>query len=268
MIPQSAAAQGKLVVEDVSMVFSRGSDTHRVIDHVSLTVGDSEFVSLVGPSGCGKTTLLRIIAGLLNPTAGRVRVDGRLVAGPARDRAMVFQNDSLLPWRTVLGNVQFGLEVLRMPKAESSDRAKRLIELVGLEGFEQHYPRELSGGMRQRVNLARALAVDPALLLMDEPFAALDAQTREVMQLELMEIWASNKKTVAFVTHQIDEAVFLSDRVVVLAAHPGRILDDIRIDLPRPRAFDVKRTPAFAAYADKIWRLIEKQVFRSVREGA
>ena len=187
-------------------------------------------------------------------------MDGRPVTGPSRERAFVFQQDSLLPWLTVEKNVTFGHEVQGLPAGERTALAQELISLVGLTGFERHYPLELSGGMRQRVNLARALAVDPEILLMDEPFAALDAQTREIMQAELTRIWSRRQKTVLFVTHQIDEAVFLSDRVVVLSGRPGRIARDIHIELPRPRSLALKRTPEFAAYTERIWSLIEHEV--------
>jgi len=224
------------------------------------------FVSVVGPSGCGKTTFLRIVAGLEGATAGEVMLDGRLVRGPGGDRGFVFQTDNLLPWRTVLANAMIGPEVAGRRGENERRRTLDLLKLVGLEGFERYYPRQLSGGMRQRVNLARALAIDPQILLMDEPFSALDAQTREIMQTELMRIWEEGRKTVLFVTHQIDEAVFLSDRVLVFARRPGRLQESVRIDLPRPRSLAIKRTPEFVGYADRIWRLIEDDVRASVIE--
>ena len=235
-----------------------------VLEDINLTVAPGEFVSLVGPSGCGKTTLLRIVAGLESADHGDIRIDGRAVTRPGIDRGFVFQADALLPWRTVLGNALIGLEVNGARGAEARSRTQGLLRLVGLGGFEAYYPRQLSGGMRQRVNLARALAVDPEVLLMDEPFSALDAQTREIMQTELTRIWASGKKTVLFITHQIDEAVFLSDRVVVLSRRPGRINEVVPVTLPRPRALSVKRSPEFSAYVERIWRLIEDDVRRSV----
>jgi NitT/TauT family transport system ATP-binding protein len=234
-----------------------------VLSNISLQVHASEFVSIVGASGCGKTTFLRILDGLIAPSAGEVLIDGRKVSSPGPDRGFVFQKDSLWPWRNTMGNILFGLQIARRPRAEARAVAQRLIELVGLKGFESHYPHQLSGGMRQRVNLARALAIDPEVMLMDEPFASLDAQTREVMQLELIRIWSGQRKTVVFVTHQIDEAGFLSDRVVVLAARPGRVKDIVPIDRPRPRRFAVKRTHEFVAYVDKIWSLLEEEVFGS-----
>jgi NitT/TauT family transport system ATP-binding protein len=227
---------------------------------INLDVERGEFISVVGPSGCGKTTFLRIVAGLERATSGDVLLDGRAVKAPGRDRGFVFQNDSLLPWRTVLANAIIGREVAGSIGPADRKRTMELLKLVGLEGFEHYHPRQLSGGMRQRVNLARALAIDPGILLMDEPFAALDAQTREIMQTELLRIWERGQKTVLFVTHQIDEAVFLSDRVLVFARRPGRVQAEIKIPLPRPRHLDIKRTPEFVALVDRIWRMIEDDV--------
>ncbi len=237
------------------------TDSHlTALEGVSLAIMEGEFVSIVGPSGCGKTTFLSVVDGLVPATAGRILVDGQAVARPGADRAMVFQEASLLPWRTVLGNVCYGLECLGTGKREREERAAHLIGLVGLSGFEHHYPHELSGGMQQRVNLARALLVDPKILLMDEPFASLDAQTRELMQEELLRIWLRAGKTVLFVTHQIDEAVYLSDRVVVFSRRPGRVKATIPVDIERPRPLRVKREPRFHALEDRIWSLIEEDV--------
>ena len=227
---------------------------------IDLEVERGEFISVVGPSGCGKTTFLRIVAGLEHATAGELVVDGRVVSEPGTDRGFVFQNDSLLPWRTVLANAIIGREVAGAVGSADRKRTMELLKLVGLEGFEHYYPRQLSGGMRQRVNLARALAIDPQILLMDEPFAALDAQTREIMQAELLRIWERGHKTVLFVTHQIDEAVFLSDRVLVFARRPGRLQEEVKIALPRPRALEIKRTAEFVGLVDLIWRMIEDDV--------
>ncbi len=231
-----------------------------VLRGINLAVERGEFVCLVGPSGCGKTTFLRIVAGLEAATTGDVSLDGRRVHQPGIDRGFVFQNDALLPWRTVFANAIIGREVAGRVGATDRDRTLELLKLVGLQGFEHYYPRQLSGGMRQRVNLARALVIDPEILLMDEPFAALDAQTREIMQTELLRIWERGHKTVLFVTHQIDEAVFLADRVLVFARRPGRLQAEVRIDLPRPRTLSMKRTPEFVNLVDLIWRMIEDDV--------
>jgi NitT/TauT family transport system ATP-binding protein len=256
--------QSKLEAIAISKQFAN-NDTELlpVLEDVSLRIRPCEFVSIVGASGCGKTTFLRILDGLIPPSSGDLLIDGREVTGPDHRRGFVFQNDSLWPWRTAMGNVLFGLQIQRRPRREARAIAQNLIELVGLKGFESHYPHQLSGGMRQRINLARALAINPDVLLMDEPFASLDAQTREVMQLELVRICEGERKTVVFVTHQIEEAVFLSDRVVVFAARPGRVKEVLDIDLPRPRRFAVKRSREFIDYVDRIWRLLEEEVFRS-----
>ena len=235
-----------------------------VLRDISVAVDDGEFVGLVGPSGCGKTTSLRIACGLEAADSGTISVDDTIVSGPGRDRGFVFQSDCLLPWRSVLDNTTVGLELAGRIRPGDLERTRNLLNLVGLAGFESYFPRQLSGGMRQRVNLARALAIDPKILLMDEPFSALDAQTREIMQGELQRIWEEGRKTVLFVTHQIDEAVFLSDRVLVVARRLGRILEDLRIGLPRPRTFAAKREPAFVALVDRIWRLIENDVRETV----
>ncbi len=241
-------------------------DELEVLADISVDVADGEFVSIVGPSGCGKTTFLRIVDGLETFDAGTVSIDGRRVTKPGPDRAFVFQADSLQPWRTVRSNAAIGLEIQHRLTREEGEHLDRLLELVGLKGFERYYPRQLSGGMRQRVNLARALAVHPDVLLMDEPFAALDAQTREIMQTELLRIWSAARSTVLFITHQIDEAVYLSDRVLVFGRRPGRIQEVISIDLPRPRDTAVKRTPQFTEYVGHIWSLIESAVRESVME--
>ncbi|MGZ3296979.1 MAG: ABC transporter ATP-binding protein, partial [Xanthobacteraceae bacterium] len=221
---------------------------------------DGEFVSIVGPSGCGKTTFLSVVDGLIAATSGRILVDGKEVLKPGPDRAVVFQDASLLPWRTVLRNVLYGLECLGVRTREAKDRAAHFIAMVGLSGFEQHYPYELSGGMQQRVNLARALVMDPKILLMDEPFASLDAQTREVMQEELLRIWVQANKTVLFVTHQIDEAIYLSDRIVVFSGRPGQVKDIIPVPIERPRLLAMKREARFHQIEDRIWSLIEEDV--------
>ena len=256
------AASPKLAIEALTKKFG----DLEVLKQINVEVRHGEFVSIVGPSGCGKTTFLRIIGGLETASSGAARLDGRVIEGPAADRGFVFQSDNLLPWRDVLSNAEIGPEINGKLSPQQRATTMRLLELVGLKGFENYFPRQLSGGMRQRVNLARALAVDPALLLMDEPFSALDAQTREIMQTELMRIWEAGRKTVLFVTHQIDEAVFLSDRVLVFARRPGRLQESVKIDLPRPRVLGLKRDPAFVAYVDHIWKLIEDDVRASVIE--
>jgi NitT/TauT family transport system ATP-binding protein len=256
----------RLQAIDISMVYHQPRTGHRLlaVDGLTITIEKSEFVSIVGPSGCGKSTFLKVVDGLCSPTGGQILLDGRAVSRPGRDRAMVFQDASLFPWFSVLGNVAYGLECQGINSKDARKRAQALIGTVGLEGFENHFPYELSGGMQQRVNLARALAVDPELLLMDEPLAALDAQTRELMQAELLRIWNTTRKTVLFITHQIDEAVYLSDRVLVMSARPGRILADVSIQIARPRELAIKHQPEFHAYVDQIWGLLESQAKRTM----
>lgn len=254
-----------LAARHLSKTFYKRDSAVEAVRDVDLTIGPGEFVSIVGASGCGKTTFLRMLDGLIKPTSGEVLIDDRAVTGPGNSRvAFVFQQDRLLPWRTVSSNVKLGPEIQGTKAAVYGERAARFISLVGLKRFEGHYPHELSGGMRQRVNLARALAVEPQVLLMDEPFASLDAQTREIMQAELLGVWNETKKTVVFVTHQIDEAVFLSDRIFVFTVRPGRLKEEIIVDLPRPRELAIKRTPEFVRYTDLIWRLIEQEVRESL----
>lgn len=213
----------------------------------SLEVADNDFITILGPSGCGKSTLLRIVAGLDQPSLGEVHLDGAPVEGPGADRGMVFQSYTLFPWLTVRQNICFGLREKGMPVAEQQAVADRFIGEVGLRGFESHYPKQLSGGMQQRVALARALANDPKILLLDEPFGALDNQTRALMQELLLSIWELHRKTVLFVTHDVDEAIFMANRCVVFSARPGRIKNELAIDLPYPRHYTVKTTPRFSA---------------------
>jgi len=234
------------------------------VDGVDLEVRPGEFVAIVGPSGCGKTTFLNAVDGLLQISGGSLSMNGEPIRGPGSDRAMVFQSPSLLPWRTVLGNVVYGLELQgKMGRTAGRERAREFIRLVGLDGFEDSYPLELSGGMQQRVNLARALATDPEMLLLDEPFAALDAQTREYMQKELLRIWSATRKTALFITHDIKEAIYLADRVAVFSARPGHVKQCLEIDLERPRELMVKREPRFVEYEDTIWRSIEEEFARA-----
>ena len=223
----------------------------------SLTVRDGEFLTVLGPSGCGKTTLLRLVAGLLPWEHGEIRINGAPVTGPGPDRAMVFQAFALLPWASVINNVAYGLQLRGVPRAERLDRAQQLIALVGLSGFERRLPGELSGGMQQRVGLARALAVDPKILLMDEPFGALDEQTRRLLQEELLGIWEKARKTVIFITHSMDEAVLLGDRVALMSPRPGKILEIVDVNLPRPRSASVdaiEGSAEFAAMTANLWR--------------
>ena len=234
------------------------------LDNINLQVEDGEFVTIVGPSGCGKTTFINLCDGLLKPTAGQISIDGMQVTGPGTDRGMVFQDSCLMPWRTVFKNVIFGLECQGLDNTEGQERARKFINLVGLQGFEDHYPHELSGGMQQRCNLARALTVDPKILIMDEPFAALDAQTREIMQMELLRIWTEAKKTILFITHQINEAIYLADRVIVFGARPGKVKQTIKINLPRPRGLAVKRSREFLEYEDNLWNMIEEEVKKTM----
>jgi len=256
----------KLQVSGLSKYFhGREGAIRQVLDSINLSIDDGEFVCIVGASGCGKTTFLRCVGGLLPAEAGEIRIDGKEVSGPGPDRGFVFQHDSLLPWRTVVDNVLFGLEVRGVPVAQRRRVGEALVRLVGLAGFENHYPGELSGGMRQRVNLARALAIDPDVLLMDEPFASLDAQTREIMQRELLKVWNERRNTVLFITHQIDEAIYLADRVLVFSSRPGRLSGNIRIPFARPRELALKRDPQFLEYVDQIWRQIEDEVVSALK---
>jgi len=250
----------KLATDRLCKQYTKAGTQLEVLRDISLSVADGEFVSIVGASGCGKTTFLRLVDGLIAPTSGTVLIDGRPVSQPGPHIAFVFQQDGLFPWRTVIDNMILGPELQGKPARQCRQRAREILALVGLEGFEQHYPHELSGGMRQRVNIARALAIGADVLLMDEPFAALDAQTRTIMQAELTRIWRETKKTVLLVTHQIDEAVYLSDRVVIFTARPGRLKEIIEIKLPRPRNLDIKWTPEFVDYTNHIWHSIEEEV--------
>jgi NitT/TauT family transport system ATP-binding protein len=254
----------KLSTRNLCKEFRKGAVAIEALRGVSIDVRDGEFISVVGASGCGKTTFLRLVDGLIAPTSGTISIDGRPVTKPGEKLAFVFQQDGLLPWRNVLENAAFGPEIQGRGKAERIDVAHQFLKLVGLSGFDAHYPHELSGGMRQRVNLARALAVGADVLLMDEPFASLDAQTRIIMQDELMRICAETRKTVLLVTHQIDEAVYLSDRVLVFTTRPGRLKEEVEINLPRPRDLSVKFSPEFGRLCDHIWQLIEEEVRASM----
>ncbi len=236
---RSSEGKGHVKIDDVGIVFGTGPDAHTAVERTSLEVQPGEFLCILGPSGCGKSTLLNSVAGFVKPTAGSVTVDGKAVTQPGPDRGMVFQQYSLMPWKTVRDNVAFGPLLAGHSRSEAQSIAYTFLNMVGLSRFAKHYPSELSGGMQQRVGIARALANYPSVLLMDEPFGALDAQTRLMMQENLLRIWEDFGTTVMFVTHDVDEAVFLADRVIIMSAAPGRVIDDFRVDIPRPRTTDI-----------------------------
>jgi len=260
----------KLEIRGLTKRYDVERERRRVValSDVFLTVADGEFMAIVGPSGCGKTTLLNIVAGLMRHDGGDVIIDGRTVTAPGVDRAVVFQQASLLPWRTVAGNVRYGMELQkRVDASVMRSRTEHFITLVGLSGFERHFPSELSGGMQQRVNLARALAADPVVLLMDEPFAALDAQNRVILQAELVRLWEQTGKTVIYVTHSIEEALLMGDRTVIMTAQPGRIKKIIDVPFPHPRdLIQLSASPEFGALKLDIWRVLEEEVTRARAE--
>lgn len=259
----------KIVVEEICKTFvkvERGSESKKIeaLRNVSLTIKQDEFLSIIGPSGCGKTTLLRIMDGLTPVDSGQILINGTPIDGPGPDRAMVFQSFGLLPWKTTLDNVAFGLQLRGVPLSKRKEIAREHINLVGLEGFEDAYAHELSGGMQQRVGIARALATDPEILLMDEPFGAIDAQTRELMQEELLRIWSTKRKTVIFITHSIDEAVYLSDRILVLSSRPGQVREILEVNLPRPRwDYDVRGHQEFGALRSHIWSMLKNDLIEA-----
>jgi NitT/TauT family transport system ATP-binding protein len=255
---EGAAADnsGRIEVRGVSKWFQTKGEPVHALDDISFDVATGEFVAIIGPSGCGKSTLLRIVHGLINAELGEVVVGGQRVDRPLPSGAMVFQSVNLYPWRSARRNVEFGLEMRGVNRSDRAARARELLAQVGLQDFEESYPAQLSGGMQQRIGLARALAVDPALLYMDEPFGALDAQTKMILQGELERLVARFRKTVLFVTHDMEEAVFLADRVVVMSSRPGRILEDVRIHLPHPREDEVRRSAEFVAHKDHLWELL------------
>ena len=260
----------KLLIQGVERVFPgvRGGAPTRALAPVDLEVGDNDFLAILGPSGCGKSTLLRIVAGLDRPSAGRVLLDGAAVTRPGADRGMVFQSYTLFPWLTVKENICFGLREARVPRPKQEAIAGTLMGKVGLSAFANHYPRMLSGGMQQRTALARALANNPKILLLDEPFGALDHQTRSLMQELLLSIWEADRKTVLFVTHDIDEAVFMSSRVVVMTARPGRIKCDLPVTLPHPRTYRMKTTPEFARLKEQLTEEIRVEAMAAAEMGA
>ncbi len=255
----------KLKIDNVYKEYAGRNGKTVALNGVSLDIKENEFVCVVGPSGCGKSTLLNIIAGLLEPTSGDVYLDGKKIEGTGVERGVVFQGYALFPWRTVLKNVMFGLEIKKVPKAEAEAIARKYIKAVGLEGFENSYPKELSGGMRQRVAIARAYAVNPEVLLMDEPFGALDAQTRVQLQTELLNTWEQEKKTCFFITHDVDEAIILAQRVVIMSARPGRIKRIVDIDIPYPRTQATKTDPRFIELKTEIWNEVYQE-FLEVRK--
>lgn len=259
VVPKPGLANAMIEIDRVSHTFqTSGRQSHLALSDISLTIGDGAFVSILGPSGCGKSTLLYIVGGFVMPTQGVARVKGRAITGPGPDRGPVFQEFALFPWKNVLGNVMYGLRQQGANRAEAEAQSRRLIEMVGLKGFENFYPKELSGGMKQRVAIARTLAYHPEVLLMDEPFGALDAHTRNRLQNDLLNIWERDRKTVLFVTHSVDEAVFLSDKVVVMTRAPGRIKQIVDIDLPRPRRrAELLLDPRYQKYVVDLERLID-----------
>lgn len=248
----------KIELAGVSKTFTLGRDTLLALDSIDLSVRTGEFLTLVGPSGCGKSTLLDLISGLERPTSGEIRLDGRPITGPGLDRGVVFQQYALFPWRTALGNIEFGLEVQGVARSERRDRARAVLDLVGLAEFADRYPHQLSGGMKQRVAIARSLAYEPEVLLMDEPYAALDAQTRESLQDQLLEIWRRTGATIIFITHGIEEAIYLGQRVAVMTARPGRVKQVVDIDLPE--ADDRRATPEFAAQRRTVGHLLRTEI--------
>lgn len=257
-----------LEITDVSKTYDAGTENPvRALDGVSLSVREGEFVSVIGPSGCGKSTLFNIIGGLIDDYEGRVLIEGRAVDGAHRDVGVVFQEESTFPWRTTLDNVAFPLEVQGVPRDERVRRARHFIKLVGLDGFENHYPAQLSGGMKQRTAVARTLAYEPRIMLLDEPFGALDEQTRLLLGDKLLEIWTTLNQTMLLITHNITEAVQLSDRVVVMSFRPGRIKKTIKIDLPRPRSSEVISTTEFGRYVGELWTLLREEATRGMAEA-
>ncbi|TWG07929.1 NitT/TauT family transport system ATP-binding protein [Saccharopolyspora dendranthemae] len=249
----------KIALENVGKTFSLARERFVALDDVSLEIADNEFVTVVGPSGCGKSTLLNILAGLEEPDEGRALVDGAEVSGPGPDRGVIFQQYALFPWLTVRGNVEFGLKIAGVPRDERRRRAAHFIDVVGLSEFADVLPKALSGGMRQRCAIARAYAVNPAILLMDEPFGALDALTRVKLQEQLLSAWDRERRTVLFITHDVDEAVYLADRVIVMASRPGRIYDVVGVDLPHPRSEEVRLSPEFTALRNRVWNSVYHQ---------
>ncbi|MGE4250263.1 MAG: ABC transporter ATP-binding protein [Parvibaculaceae bacterium] len=260
---------GTVTIESLDLRFKAGAGGDIIaLNNLSMTIPDKQFAVIVGPSGCGKSSLLDIIAGLKEPSGGICRLDGKPIGGPAKERGMVFQNYSLFPWLTVLKNVEFGLSLQGRPAAETTERARYYVNAVGLSSFENAYPNQLSGGMKQRVAIARSLANDPKVILMDEPFGALDSQTRSVMQQLLLGIWEKEHKTILFVTHDIDEALFLGEKVYVMSARPGRIIDTIPVDFVHPRGYELSTEPAFVELKRRIQHSLHAEVHKALSAAA
>ncbi|MDP4127635.1 MAG: ABC transporter ATP-binding protein [Bacillota bacterium] len=255
----------KLVIDQVGKVFSTKGGEMVALDRTSFKVKEGEFITILGPSGCGKSTILRIVAGLEEPSSGKVYLDGHEVKGPGSDRGMVFQSYTLYPWLTVEDNIAFGLKLKGTSRKQCKDVAQHYLELIGLNGFEKHYPIQLSGGMKQRVAIARALANDPEILLMDEPFGALDAQTRSIMQEILLKVWEESKKTILFITHDVEESIFLADSVYVMTARPGRLKENIPVNLPRPRDYNIKSSSEFLNLKARLLDLIREETLKALK---
>lgn len=264
----STGRQHEVTFDNIGMTFQTSTGTTQAVANVTGSIPEHKFVSVIGPSGCGKSTLLDMVGGLLKPTQGSVTIDGEQVTGPRRDTAMVFQEDSTLHWRSVLDNIAFGLEVKGMSKSERYDKARAMLELVGLRQFEDHRPGQLSGGMKQRVAIARALAMEPRVLLMDEPFGALDQQTRQFVGRELLNIWEKTRNRVLFITHDIQEAVYLSDEVWVMSARPSVVKEVVKVDLPRPRPEGTHALPRFRELQDHLWELVKVEAEKTLGAGA
>jgi NitT/TauT family transport system ATP-binding protein len=266
-LPQTTSGNGMLVVDDVAMRFRTGEGDVVALDNISFTVNPGEFLAIIGPSGCGKSTLFNIIGGLLRTYDGKVTVAGEKVSGPHPAIGMVFQEESTFPWRNVVDNVAFPLEISGMPKRERIERARHFVSMVGLDGFERRYPAELSGGMRQRVSMARTLASEPKILLMDEPFAALDEQTRLLLGDKVLQIQQQLKQTTLLITHNITEAVQLADRILVMTYRPGRVKRMVEIDLPRPRTSEIVTSEAFGRYVAQIWADLREEASRGLSDN-
>src|SRR5665648_4212 len=255
----------KLVIDQVGKVFNSKGGEMVALDRTSFKVKEGEFITILGPSGCGKSTILRIVAGLEEPSSGHVYLDGHEVKGPGPDRGMVFQSYTLYPWLNVEDNITFGLKLKGTSQKQCREMARHYLELIGLNGFEKHYPIQLSGGMKQRVAIARALANDPEILLMDEPFGALDAQTRSIMQEILLKAWDESKKTILFITHDVEESIFLADSVYVMTARPGCLKENIPVNLPRPRDYSIKNSTEFLSLKTRLLDLIREETLKAIK---